>query len=63
MRGFVSMKTELALLRRRLARVAENRAGTALVIRGCRQVGKSWPVQEFCDRADVRSLTAMSSEK
>lgn len=51
--GFVGRKTELSLLHKRLDRVAEDGAGTALVIRGRRQVGKSRLVQEFCDRAGV----------
>jgi hypothetical protein len=50
---FVGRKTELSLLRRRLNRVAAGRSGTALVIRGRRQVGKSRLAQEFCDRAGV----------
>lgn len=54
--GFVGRETELALLRKRLDRVTRNRAGTALVIRGRRQVGKSRLAQEFCDRADVPYL-------
>jgi hypothetical protein len=44
---------ELALLDKRLARVTESGAGTAVTIRGRRQVGKSRLVQEFCDRADT----------
>lgn len=54
--GFVGRRAELALLRRRLARVAADRAGTALVIRGRRQVGKSRLAQEFCDQARVPYL-------
>ena len=54
--GFVGRKTELALLNRRLARVAANGDGTALVIRGRRQVGKSRLAQEFCNTADVPYL-------
>ncbi|HET7013756.1 MAG TPA: ATP-binding protein [Streptosporangiaceae bacterium] len=46
-------RSELALLGKRLDRVAESGAGTALVIRGRRQVGKSRLAQEFCDRARV----------
>jgi len=49
--GFVGRGRELALLRKRLDRVAETGRGTALAIRGRRQVGKSRLVQEFCDRA------------
>lgn len=51
--GFVGRKSELRLLRRRLDRVSANGDGTALVIRGRRQVGKSRLAQEFCDRAGV----------
>jgi hypothetical protein len=43
-------------LRKRLAIVAESGAGTALVIRGHRQVGKSRLAQEFCNRAGVPYL-------
>jgi hypothetical protein len=52
----VGRKTELTLLRRRLDRVAGDRTGTALVIRGRRQVGKSRLAQEFCDQAGVPYL-------
>jgi len=54
--GFVGRKMELALLNRRLARAAANGDGTALVIRGRRQVGKSRLAQEFCDTANVPYL-------
>jgi hypothetical protein len=54
--GFAGRRTELALLRKRLAMVAESGAGAALVIRGRRQVGKSRLAQEFCDRAGVPYL-------
>jgi hypothetical protein len=56
MPGFVGRKSELALLGKRLAGVAANGAGAALVIRGRRQVGKSRLAQEFCDRAGVPYL-------
>lgn len=56
MPGFVGRKLELALLGKRLAGVTANGAGTALVIRGRRQVGKSRLAQEFCDRAGVPYL-------
>ena len=49
--GFTGRTAELALLRRRLARVTEDATGLALAIRGRRQVGKSRLVQEFCDRS------------
>lgn len=48
---FVGRETELALLHKRLDRVATDGAGAAVAIRGRRQVGKSRLVQEFCDRA------------
>ncbi|MFE0461716.1 ATP-binding protein [Kitasatospora sp. NPDC058965] len=47
---------ELALLGKRLQRVTESGAGTALAIRGRRQVGKSRLVQEFCNRAETPYL-------
>ncbi|NUR59998.1 MAG: ATP-binding protein [Catenulispora sp.] len=40
---------ELAVLRKRLDRVASSMTGAAVAIRGRRQVGKSRLVQEFCD--------------
>ena len=54
--GFVGRKLELALLQKRLDGIAASGAGTALVIRGRRQVGKSRLAQEFCDRAGVPYL-------
>lgn len=54
--GFVGRKTELALLDKRLAGIAADGTGTALTIRGRRQVGKSRLAQEFCDRAGVPYL-------
>jgi hypothetical protein len=51
--GFVGRARELAVLEKRLARVRADGAGAALAIRGCRQVGKSRLVQEFCDQAGV----------
>jgi AAA+ ATPase superfamily predicted ATPase len=54
--GFVGRKSELALLEKRLAAIAAGGTGTALVIRGRRQVGKSRLAQEFCDRARVPYL-------
>ncbi|WP_462100497.1 ATP-binding protein [Streptacidiphilus sp. PAMC 29251] len=54
--SFVGRRAELALLGKRLERVAASGAGTAVAIRGRRQVGKSRLVQEFCDRAEVPYL-------
>src|SRR5436309_2263770 len=54
--NFVGRTTELALLGKRLERVAVSGSGTAVAIRGRRQVGKSRLVQEFCDRAGVPYL-------
>jgi uncharacterized protein len=54
--GFVGRAVELALLGKRLDRVAASGAGVAVAIRGRRQVGKSRLVQEFCDRADAPYL-------
>ncbi|MEU5307992.1 ATP-binding protein [Streptomyces sp. NPDC021562] len=48
---FVGRRVELAVLDKRLRRISEQGAGTAVAIRGRRQVGKSRLVQEFCDRA------------
>ncbi|HWE91012.1 MAG TPA: ATP-binding protein, partial [Pseudonocardiaceae bacterium] len=53
---FVGRSRELALLRKRLGRIATSGSGTAVAIRGRRQVGKSRLVQEFCDRAEVPYL-------
>jgi hypothetical protein len=53
---FVGRTTELALLRKRLERVASSGSGVAVTIRGRRQVGKSRLVQEFCDGAGVPYL-------
>ncbi|MFI0404514.1 ATP-binding protein [Actinomadura sp. 3N508] len=50
---FIGRKTELALLAKRLERVATTGTGTAVALRGRRQVGKSRLVQEFCDRSAV----------
>jgi len=54
--GFVGRTAELALLHRRLSRSTASGTGTALVIRGRRQVGKSRLAQEFCNRAGVPYL-------
>jgi hypothetical protein len=53
---FIGRSSELSLLRKRLERVVASGAGTALAIRGRRQVGKSRLVQEFCDAAQVPYL-------
>jgi AAA+ ATPase superfamily predicted ATPase len=50
---FVGRARELALLDKRLDRVRSSGSGSALAIRGRRQVGKSRLVQEFCDRSGV----------
>ncbi|HEY2281377.1 MAG TPA: ATP-binding protein [Streptosporangiaceae bacterium] len=54
--GFTGRAAELALLHKRIAMIAENGAGAALVVRGRRQVGKSRLAQEFCDRAGLPYL-------
>src|ERR1700722_9835423 len=54
--GFAGRKSELALLQKRLAGIKASGTGTALVIRGRRQVGKSRLAQEFCDRAEIPYL-------
>lgn len=54
--GFIGRTAELTLLARRLARVEADRVGSALVIRGRRQVGKSRLAQEFCDTAGIPYL-------
>jgi uncharacterized protein len=51
--GFVGRSRELALLGKRLDRVAGAGSGVAVAIRGRRQVGKSRLAQEFCDRSGV----------
>jgi hypothetical protein len=56
MAGFIGRKQELRLLDKRLAGIARLGSGTALVIRGRRQVGKSRLAQEFCDRGGVPYL-------
>lgn len=53
MTDFVGRSAELAVLRKRLKRVSETSSGTAVAIRGRRQVGKSRLVQEFCDTSGV----------
>jgi hypothetical protein len=53
MAEFVGRDAELALLRKRLDRVALGGTGIAVAVRGRRQVGKSRLVQEFCDAAGV----------
>jgi uncharacterized protein len=54
--SFVGRCAELALLGKRLARVADSATGTAVAVQGRRQVGKSRLVQEFCDQAQVPYL-------
>jgi uncharacterized protein len=56
MAGFVGRRRELALLDKRLKSVTSSGRGTAVAIRGRRQVGKSRLVQEFCDQAAVPYL-------
>ena len=56
MSDFVGRATELGLLIKRLDRVRASGRGTAVAIRGRRQVGKSRLVQEFCNRAGVPYL-------
>jgi AAA+ ATPase superfamily predicted ATPase len=53
---FVGRSAELNLLRKRIERVRTTGAGTAVAIRGRRQVGKSRLVQEFCDREQLPYL-------
>jgi hypothetical protein len=60
--GFAGRGSELALLRKRLAMIAESGTGTALIIRGRRQVGKSRLAQEFCDRAGVPYLFSAATK-
>ncbi|HEY4021436.1 MAG TPA: ATP-binding protein [Pseudonocardiaceae bacterium] len=54
--SFVGRRSELALLKKRLDRVADSGTGVAVAIRGRRQVGKSRLVQEFCDQSRVPYL-------
>jgi AAA+ ATPase superfamily predicted ATPase len=60
--GFVGRQNELATLDIRLRRVTESAAGTAVAIRGRRQVGKSRLVQEFCDRAGLPYVYFMATK-
>ncbi|MGH3544341.1 MAG: AAA family ATPase [Mycobacteriales bacterium] len=64
MNDFVGRSAELAMLRKRLERVASSGSGTAVAIRGRRQVGKSRLVQQFCDRSGAPYLffTAVKGE-
>ncbi|HEX2418643.1 MAG TPA: DUF234 domain-containing protein [Micromonosporaceae bacterium] len=52
-RSFVGRRRELTSLSRRLELVTEDRRGTAVTIRGRRQVGKSRLVEQFCHDADT----------
>ena len=56
MRTFVGRGAELALLQKRLERVATTGEAVALTLRGRRQIGKSRLVQEFCDRSGAPFL-------
>jgi hypothetical protein len=56
MADFVGRTSELRLLRRRLDLVRKSERGTAVAVRGRRQVGKSRLVQEFCDQASTPYL-------
>jgi AAA+ ATPase superfamily predicted ATPase len=59
---FIGRTAELALLGKRLERVAATGTGTAVALRGRRQVGKSRLVQEFCDRAGVPYLFSAATK-
>ncbi|WP_141582204.1 ATP-binding protein [Actinomadura sp. WMMA1423] len=59
---FIGRRAELALLGKRLERVAAAGAGVAVALRGRRQVGKSRLVQEFCDRAGVPYLFSAATK-
>ncbi|MEV0660920.1 ATP-binding protein [Actinomadura luteofluorescens] len=59
---FIGRRAELALLGKRLERVASTGAGTAVALRGRRQVGKSRLVQEFCDRAGAPYLFSAATK-
>ena len=62
MSGFIGRKTELGLLAKRLERVRTSGAGTAVAVRGRRQIGKSRLVQEFCDRSKVPYLFSAATK-
>ncbi|GAB3925034.1 ATP-binding protein [Kribbella albertanoniae] len=62
MSDFIGRRAELGLLDKRLQRVAATGRGTALAVRGRRQVGKSRLVQEFCDRATVPYLFSTATK-
>lgn len=53
---FVGRTRELTALRKRLDQVTATGQGTALTLRGRRQIGKSRLVQEFCERAGTPHL-------
>ncbi len=53
MPSFVGRRAELAPVSKPLERVAALGTGTAVAVRGRRQVGKSRLVQEFCNQAEV----------
>lgn len=53
--GFIGRGTELRAFAKRLEQV-RTAGGTAVAVRGRRQVGKSRLVQEFCDRSKARYL-------
>lgn len=59
---FIGRRAELALLGKRLERVAATGSGTAVALRGRRQVGKSRLVQEFCDRAGAPYLFSAATK-
>ena len=56
MTDFVGRVAELELLHKRLDQTVRSGRGSAVAIRGRRQVGKSRLVQEFCDLAEVPYL-------
>ena len=62
MNDFIGRVTELAILRKRLARVVSSKSGTAVAIRGRRQVGKSRLVQQFCNQSGVPYLFSTATK-
>lgn len=59
---FVGRTRELAALRKRLDQVTATGQGTALTLRGRRQIGKSRLVQEFCEQAGVPYLFSTATK-
>ncbi|NEA32739.1 ATP-binding protein [Streptomyces sp. SID13031] len=62
MSDFIGRRIELGLLGKRLQRITSTGQGTAVAVRGRRQVGKSRLVQEFCNQAAVPYLFSTATK-